>query len=40
MHFAVTGGKGFMGSHTVKNLIKKGHNVCVTDSLNMDRLEK
>ena len=39
MHFAVTGGAGFIGNNIVKNLIKRGHNVCVIDNLNTGRLE-
>ncbi|HIA60030.1 MAG TPA: NAD-dependent epimerase/dehydratase family protein [Pelagibacterales bacterium] len=34
MHFAVTGDVGFIGSHIVKNLIKKGHYASVIDNLN------
>ena len=39
MHFAVTGGAGFIGNNIVKNLIKRGHNVCVIDNLNTGKLE-
>ena len=34
MHFAVTGGAGFIGGHIVKNLIKKGHYASIIDNLN------
>ena len=39
MHFAVTGGAGFIGNNIVKNLVKKEHNVCVIDNLNTGKLE-
>ena len=39
MHFAVTGGAGFIGNNIVKNLAKKEHNVCVIDNLNTGKLE-
>ena len=29
----VTGGTGFIGSHTCVELLRKGHNVCIVDSL-------
>ena len=39
MHFAVTGGAGFIGNNIVKNLVKKKHSVCVIDNLNTGKLE-
>ena len=39
MYFAVTGGAGFIGNNIVKNLIKRGHNVCVIDNLHTGKLE-
>ena len=33
MHFAVTGGAGFIGSHLVNYLIKEGHSISVIDNL-------
>jgi UDP-glucose 4-epimerase len=34
MHFAVIGDAGFIDSHIVENLIKKGHYASVIDNLN------
>lgn len=39
MRFAVTGGAGFVGSHLVKLLIKKGHKVIVIDNLHTGKME-
>ena len=42
MDFAVTGGAGFIGSHIVKYLVEKGHDVTVVDNLsrgNVSNLE-
>ena len=33
MNILVTGGAGFIGSHTVVELIDAGHNVFIVDSL-------
>ena len=35
----VTGGTGYIGSHTSLELISKGYNVCIIDSL-INRSEK
>ena len=39
MHFAVTGGAGFVGSHLVKLLVKKGHKITVIDNLHKGKKE-
>ena len=39
MRFTVTGGAGFVGSHLVKLLVKKGHDVSVIDNLHTGKLE-
>ena len=33
MHILVTGGAGYIGSHTVVELLQTGHNVVVLDHL-------
>ena len=33
MHILVTGGAGYIGSHTVVELLQTGHNVVVLDNL-------
>tara|TARA_Y100000590_G_scaffold162546_1_gene186349 strand:+ start:312 stop:1211 length:900 start_codon:yes stop_codon:yes gene_type:complete len=39
MRFVVTGGAGFVGSHLVKLLVKKEHDVTVIDNLHTGKLE-
>lgn len=34
MHFLVTGGAGFIGSHVCERLLQEGHTVCAFDDLN------
>ena len=33
MHILVTGGTGYIGSHTVVELVQEGHSVVVVDNL-------
>ena len=40
MRFVVTGGAGFVGSHLVKLLVKKGHEITVIDNLHTSEEEK
>src|SRR5215472_4177616 len=35
MKILVTGGAGYIGSHTVRELIERGHNVIVLDTLEL-----
>mgnify|MGYP000924636920 CR=1 FL=1 len=39
MRFVVTGGAGFVGSHLVKLLVKKGHEITVIDNLHTGKKE-
>ncbi|GAH80102.1 unnamed protein product, partial [marine sediment metagenome] len=39
MRIIVTGGAGFVGSHLVDKLIKKGHKVVVVDNLSTGKKE-
>ena len=39
MNVLVTGGAGYIGSHTVKMLTEKGHNVTVFDNLSRGHIE-
>ena len=39
MHFAVTGGAGFVGSYLVKLLVKEGHKITVIDNLHKGKKE-
>ncbi|HQV00643.1 MAG TPA: SDR family NAD(P)-dependent oxidoreductase, partial [Bacteroidia bacterium] len=39
MRILVTGGTGFIGSHTAVALIENGHDVFIVDNLNNSRAE-
>jgi UDP-glucose 4-epimerase len=39
VHFLITGGAGFIGSHLTEELIYQGHNVTVVDNFSTGRLE-
>ena len=39
MHFAVTGGAGFVGSNLVKLLVEEGHKITVIDNLHKGKKE-
>jgi UDP-glucose 4-epimerase len=39
MRFVVTGGCGFIGSHLVEALVKRGHKVVVVDDLRLGKME-
>jgi len=39
MHILITGGAGFIGSHTARQLLAKGHRVTVLDNLSSGRRE-
>jgi UDP-glucose 4-epimerase len=39
MHFLVTGGAGFIGSNTVDEIIRRGHQAVVLDDLSVGKLE-
>jgi len=38
MHYLVTGGAGFIGSNTVDELVRRGHDVTVLDDLSSGKI--
>ena len=40
MNVLVTGGTGYIGSHTVVELLKAGHNPIIVDDLSNSKAEK
>src|SRR5271166_4718861 len=39
MRFLVTGGAGFIGSHTVDELVRRGHDALVLDDLSTGKID-
>ncbi|PZV27794.1 MAG: UDP-glucose 4-epimerase [Snowella sp.] len=39
MHFIITGGAGFIGSHLTEQLLLEGHNITVVDNLSTGKIE-
>jgi len=40
MHYLITGGAGFIGTHLAKRLLEKGHQVTILDNLTTGRAER